>query len=167
MDPISERVLWFVLGLLAGWLSAWLFAARRRGGTPPSPRPELHSPPPEPAPRPAEPPPDLDYPHAPGIARLIDVGAARAAGFNMKHAEDLTIIEGIGPKIDDLLRANGVAGFVELAQIDEANLLEILDRGGPYFRYANPSSWARQAVLVVENRWSELKQLQHELSGLP
>jgi uncharacterized protein (DUF885 family) len=37
---------------------------------------------------------------------MIDVGAARAAGFNMKHADDLTIIEGIGPKSDELLRAN-------------------------------------------------------------
>lgn len=166
MGPISEHALWFVLGLLAGWFSVWLAVTLRRSRIPSPPRPELHAPTPQPAAAPAAEEPAQDYPHAPGVARLIDVSAARAAGFNMKHAEDLTIIEGIGPKIEDLLRANGIAGFLQLAQLNEHELLDLLDRGGPNFRYANPSSWARQAALVVENRWSELKQLQREISGL-
>lgn len=164
MDPISERVPWFVLGVLAGWLSVWLKSALRRSRAPSPPRPELHSPPPEPVAEPLETPPE--YPHAPGIARLIDVSAARAAGFNMKHAEDLTILEGIGPKIEDLLRANGIEGFVQLAQLHADDLADILERGGPSFRYADPSNWARQAALATENRWTELKQLQRELSGI-
>lgn len=164
MDPISERALWFALGVLAGWFSVWLRSALRSSNTPPPPRPELHAPAPEPEPLADDLPPD--YPHTPGVARLIDVGAARAAGFNLKHAEDLTIIEGIGPKIEDLLRANGVAGFAQLAQLHADNLADMLERGGPSFRYANPAHWARQAALAVENRWSELKQLQRELSGI-
>jgi predicted flap endonuclease-1-like 5' DNA nuclease len=165
MNPISERVLWFVLGLLAGWLSVWLASALRRRNIPPPPRPELHMPPPT-APIPAsEPDAQLDYPHTPSTARLIDVSAARAAGFNMKHADDLTIIEGIGPKIEDLLRANGVDGFVQLARLNEQELLDMLERGGPSFRFANPATWDRQAALVVENRWIELKQLQRDLIG--
>lgn len=163
MDPIGERVLWFVLGLLAGWISLGLVLALRRRRAPPS-RPELHAPPqPAPTAPPAEEYRVDDYPHAPGVARLIDVSAARAAGFNMKHAEDLTIIEGIGPKIEDLLRANGIAGLMQLAQLNEHELLDLLDRGGPNFRYANPASWAQQAALAVQNRWSELKQMQREL----
>lgn len=164
MDPIGERALWFVLGLLAGWASVWLVVALRRSNTRSPPRPELHSPP---QPEPASPVEELaeDYPHTPGVARLIDVSAARATGFNMKHAEDLTIIEGIGPKIEELLRAHGIAGFAQLAQLNEHELRDLLDRGGPYFRYANPASWAQQAALAVQNRWAELKQLQHELSG--
>ena len=163
MDPIGARVLWFVLGLLAGWGSIGLVAALRRRRAPQPSRPELHA---SPQPAPAAPVEEHwvdDYPHAPGVARLIDVSAARAAGFNMKHAEDLTIIEGIGPKIEDLLRANGVAGLMQLAQLNEQELLDLLDRGGPNFRYANPASWAQQAALAVQNRWGELKQLQREL----
>lgn len=165
MDPVGERVLWFVLGFLAGAIALRLFQQSRRRATPAV----RHDAEPAMPQRPlssAQAPPDLDYPHAPGPARLIDVGAARAAGFNMKHAEDLTILDGIGPKLEELLRANGVAGFAQLAQLDEPSLLEILDRGGASFRYANPSTWAQQAALVVQNDWAGLKQLQRELTGI-
>jgi len=101
-------------------------------------------------------------------SRVIDVGAARAAGFNLKHDDDLAIIEGIGPKINDLLHANGIKSFAELSRASVPELLEILERGGPHFQLANPGSWARQAALASENRWAELKRLQEELiSGKP
>ena len=96
-------------------------------------------------------------------ARVIDVGAARAAGFNLKHDDDLTIIEGIGPRIDELLHQNGVASFAQLSRLGVPEILEILERGGPHFQLANPGSWARQASLASENRWAELKRLQEEL----
>lgn len=178
MDPISERLLWFVLGFLSGGLTIGGIVARRYRDRPASPsdpafaapsavsRPAVESPGSGPAE--AEPLAEFDYPHVPGPARLIDVGAARATGFNLKHAEDLTILEGIGPKIEDLLRANGITGFAQLAALDEAELLEILDRGGSSFRFANPQHWARQAALAAENRWKELKRLQDELiEGAP
>jgi len=164
MDPIGERVLWFVLGLLAGWLSVWLMSVVRRRSAPPPLRPELHAPLPVPAPA-TSPEPAPDYPHAPPAALLIDVSAARAAGFNMKHADDLSIVEGIGPKIEDLLRANGVDGFVQLAQLDADDLAGILERGGPSFRFANPEHWPEQAALAVQNRWADLKRRQRELIG--
>ncbi len=71
-------------------------------------------------------------------ARVIDVGAARAAGFNIKHDDDLTIIEGIGPRIDELLQQNGVVSFAQLARLGVPEILEILERGGPHFQLANP-----------------------------
>jgi len=164
MDPIGERVLWFVLGLLAGWLSLWLMSVVRRRNAPPPIRPELHAPLPVPAPATSfEPAPD--HPHAPPAALMIDVSAARAAGFNMKHADDLSIVEGIGPKIEDLLRANGVEGFVQLAQLNADDLADILERGGPSFRFANPEHWPEQAALAVQNRWIDLKRRQRELIG--
>jgi len=165
MDPIGERALWFVLGLLAGWLSAWLLRAAGRRKPATASRPELHAPVPilNPSPRHD----DLhEHPHATPTARLIDVSSARAHGFNMKNADDLTIIEGIGPKIEELLHAHGIAGFMQLASASELDLLDLLDRGGPNFRLTNPARWAEQAALVVDNRWSELKELQRALNGI-
>jgi predicted flap endonuclease-1-like 5' DNA nuclease len=168
MDPISERLLWFVLGFLSGGLTIGGIVARRLRRPAPDDAaaafaapaaagdsPHAHAPDREAL-------PETEYPHMPGPARLIDVGAARAAGFNLKHAEDLTIVEGIGPKIEDLLRANGIHGFAQLASLDEGELLRILDRGGASFRFANPEHWAREAALAAENRWKELKRLQDE-----
>lgn len=171
MDPISERLLWFVLGFLSGGLTIGGIVARhhRRPAPPeaatPSVTPAAAGDPPRVPASDGAAPPELDYPHVPGPARLIDVGAARAAGFNLKHAEDLTIVEGIGPKIEDLLRANGIHGFAQLASLDEGELLRILDRGGSSFRFTNPEHWAREAALAAENRWKELKRLQDERIG--
>lgn len=83
----------------------------------------------------------------------------------MKHADDLTIIEGIGPRTDELLRANGIESCVQLAQLHVDDLLDILERGGPNFRLANPADWAQQALLAAENRWKELKLLQAGMIG--
>lgn len=167
MDPISERLLWFVLGFLSGGLIIGGLVARRRrdrgpGLAPPVEPASTATTQPSPVPVP-EPVPEFDYPHVPGPARLIDVGAARAAGFNLKHAEDLTIIEGIGPKIEELLRAHGIEGFDQLARLGEQDLLDILDRGGPSFRFTHPGHWPPQAALAADNRWKDLKRLQEEM----
>ena len=96
---------------------------------------------------------------------VIDIAAAKAAGFTLKNANDLTIVEGIGPKINELFHSNGIKTFAELANTTEAQMRTILDAGGSRFRIANPSTWAQQAALAAENKWAELKKLQDKLSG--
>jgi predicted flap endonuclease-1-like 5' DNA nuclease len=164
MTTVGERLLWFVLGVVAGFVLARFFARKpRQAIEPPTPVPDsTHSPASLPAVAETVPQPSAI---GPSPSRMIDVGAARACGFNMKHAEDLTIIEGIGPKIDDLLRAGGIESFVQLAQLRVDDLLDLLERGGPNFRLANPANWAQQALLAAENRWIELKQLQAGMIG--
>ena len=96
---------------------------------------------------------------------VIDIAAAKAAGFALKNANDLTIVEGIGPKINELFHSNGIKTFAELANTTEAQMRTILDAGGSRFRIANPSTWAQQAALAAENKWAELKKLQDKLPG--
>jgi predicted flap endonuclease-1-like 5' DNA nuclease len=94
---------------------------------------------------------------------LIDMAAAKAAGFALKNADDLEIIEGIGPKIADLLRADGIGSFMELANATPEKIRTILDRAGPNFRVADPATWPEQAELAARNRWRGLKSLQDVL----
>lgn len=164
MNPIGERVLWFALGLLAGAVLGWLLARPRRARAPVPVPVEPATPQPHPAAAGAE--AQAEASAVLASARLVDVGAARAAGFNMKHADDLTVIEGIGPRIHDLLRANGIDSFAQVARLRPDDLLDILERGGPNFRLTDPSTWAQQAALAAENRWKELKELQRQLIGL-
>ena len=164
MNPIGERVLWFVLGLLVGAVFGWLLARPRRSRAPAPLAVEPATLQPHPAAA-----ADEEAPEQAAViasARLIDVGAARAAGFNMKHADDLTVIEGIGPRLHDLLRANGIDSFAQIARLHADDLLDILERGGPNFRLTDPSIWAQQAALAAENRWTELKEFQRQLMGL-
>jgi len=164
MSQIACCFWWLVLGFLLGWLANWLLSKMLRKDFPDRPRIDEAT-----AAREAALNHDaLVEAAAAPPARVIDVGAARAAGFNLKHDDDLTIIEGIGPKIDDLFHANGVVSFAQLARLSVPEMLDILERGGPHFQLANPGSWARQAVLASENRWAELKRLQEDLiAGRP
>lgn len=78
-------------------------------------------------------------------------------------ADDLTRIEGIGPKISSVLQAAGIATFVDLANADTAHLKQILVDAG--LRIQNPSTWPEQAALAGAGRWEDLKALQGQLSA--
>lgn len=159
--PVSaDAAWWFLAGLLAGVAIGVLIARRPRRDAARGTRAE-----PEPIPFVAEPvasPLAVEVPTRPPPMRTVDVAAARAAGFNLRHAEDLTIIEGIGRHVEDLLRGHGIASFAQLARRDVADLHAILEDGGPHFQYTQPAPWPHQALLASENRWAELKALQAE-----
>ena len=96
---------------------------------------------------------------------VIDVEAAKAAGFDMKGPDDLEVVEGVGPKIAQLLRQHGVTTFVQLASASPVEIAAILEKGGPNFRVANPGTWPEQAGYCVRNDWAGLKRLQDRLTA--
>jgi predicted flap endonuclease-1-like 5' DNA nuclease len=77
--------------------------------------------------------------------------------------DDLTRIEGIGPKIKSVLQAAGVATFADLANTEVESLKKILVDAG--LRIHNPASWPEQAALAAAGQWDELKALQERLSA--
>lgn len=85
--------------------------------------------------------------------------ALKALGFNT-NPNDLKIVEGIGPKIEELLNAAGIHTLDELSNTTVARLYEILDAAGDNFRLAKPATWPRQAGLAADGRWDELKAYQ-------
>ncbi len=95
----------------------------------------------------------------------IDVAAARAAGIEIKGPDDLELIEGIGPKIAELLNQAGVHRFRELAQMTPEQIQPILDRAGANYKLADPSTWPEQALLAANNHWRGLKSLQDVLTA--
>ncbi len=95
----------------------------------------------------------------------LDIASAKAAGIIVKDENDLTVIEGIGPKIAELLKANGVNNLKELSEVDTGKIQGILNKGGSQFQMANPGTWPDQATLACNNRWPALKSLQNVLDG--
>jgi predicted flap endonuclease-1-like 5' DNA nuclease len=79
--------------------------------------------------------------------------------------DDLTRIEGIGPKISEVLQATGIRTFAQLAGTEVRRLQEILEAAGPNLRLANPSTWPEQAGLAAKGDWAALETLQDELQG--
>lgn len=79
--------------------------------------------------------------------------------------DDLKIVEGIGPKIADLLNKEGIRTWKQLSETSVDRLRSILDAAGPNFQIHDPATWPKQADLANQSKWDELKKLQDELSG--
>jgi len=94
-------------------------------------------------------------------------GAAAAIMFAGKKVkpDDLKIIEGIGPKIAELLTNAGIKTWKALSETSADRLNEILDAAGPSYQIHNASTWPEQAGLAANGEWDTLKKLQEELDG--
>ncbi|MGG5902961.1 50S ribosomal protein L17 [Sphingobacterium daejeonense] len=82
-----------------------------------------------------------------------------------KAGYDLTIVEGIGPKIAEVLATAGIATYAELAKTDAEKVKEILTEAGSNFNTADPTTWAEQAQLAADGKFEELEKLKAELDG--
>lgn len=89
----------------------------------------------------------------------------KAIGFAGAKSDDLKIVEGIGPKIEELLKNAGIGDWKALATAKKERLQAILDAAGSRYKLANPGTWAKQAELADAGKWQELKEYQDYLSG--
>lgn len=79
--------------------------------------------------------------------------------------DDLTKIEGVGPKLASVLADGGLNSYAAVAAASVEDIQKILDEAeGNYARF-NPETWPQQAQLAAEGKWDELKALQDELDG--
>jgi ribosomal protein L13 len=79
--------------------------------------------------------------------------------------DDLKIVEGIGPKIEELLNAAGIMTYSDLASSDVAKIEEILTAAGPRFSIHKPTTWPTQSALARDGKFEELEVLKKELDG--
>jgi predicted flap endonuclease-1-like 5' DNA nuclease len=98
-------------------------------------------------------------------ALLARFAALEAALASATVGDDLTRIEGIGPKIQGLLNDAGIRTWGQLATTPADRLKNILHLAGEKFQMHDPSSWPDQAKLAAEGRWEELDELQDILQG--
>lgn len=112
-------------------------------------------------------------PAAPAVVEPVaetsaTVAAAQAPKAPVKKGvkeNDLKIVEGIGPKIEQLLHDGGIMTWAELATTPVTRLREILDAAGPRFQIHDPGTWPSQAKFAAEGKWDELKEYQDMLTG--
>lgn len=78
--------------------------------------------------------------------------------------DDLKIVEGIGPKIEQLLNKEGILTFVQLANTSPERIKEILVAAGSRFQMHDPATWPQQSALARDDKWDELKAWQDELN---
>jgi predicted flap endonuclease-1-like 5' DNA nuclease len=181
-----DKFWWLTLGLLIGWIVHWIFNILfckckctnencSKHGT----KKTLPTPYNDPARsnlRPNSPPPATVLPPVTDAATstttsVSDVTPVAAvlptlAAFLTKDGQDnLQVIEGIGPKISELLNNAGIHRFHELATTPVATLEGILKEGGSHFQLANPGTWPEQAALIAKGDIAEFERLIGELKG--
>ncbi len=75
--------------------------------------------------------------------------------------DDLTVINGIGPRVSSVLRAAGIKSFSKLAQKEPEEIQGILVAENPRLtRLTDPSTWHEQARMAADAEWEDLRALQ-------
>lgn len=79
--------------------------------------------------------------------------------------DDLKKIEGVGPKIAQILQDNGILTFEDLGKAKVTSLRKFLAEAGPRYKMHQPGTWPKQAKLAAKGQWDKLAKLQDELKG--
>lgn len=94
------------------------------------------------------------------IARFV---VGEPAPVEAPAPDDLASLEGIGPKVNQILQAAGITTFAQLAKANVEHLNELLEAND--LQFMDPAYWPEQARLLVEGKAEELAELQEKLKG--
>ncbi len=105
------------------------------------------------APPPGEPEPAVT------VTATPDIAAAAAVLGRPVTLDDLQLVSGIGPNVEQLCHGIGIRTWFDLSTTEVSLLRTMLLDAGPRFRAHDPSTWPEQAGLLTEGRWQEFKEL--------
>ncbi len=74
--------------------------------------------------------------------------------------DDLTKIEGIGPKAAEALVNAGIITYAQLAKSKADSIKELLTEANSRMAHLDPTSWPKQAKMAADGKWDELKEWQ-------
>lgn len=104
-------------------------------------------------------------PKAKKVAATPKPASAPASAPATTESDDLKKIEGIGPKISELLNNAGIFTFTQLANTEAAKIKEILADAGNRYKTHDPTTWPAQAKMAADGDWAKLQTWQDELDG--
>lgn len=77
--------------------------------------------------------------------------------------DNLQIIEGIGPKMESILKENGIGTFSALAGKSTSEVQAVLDKYGDKYKIIDPLTWSQQAGYAANGDYEGLIDLQKKL----
>jgi len=107
---------------------------------------------------------------APAAAPVAEAPAApkavRAAKKKTSAGDDLTVIEGIGPKSVKALEKAGITTWAQIASMTAEELDDVVRvQGGVSLVAGSTKSWPKQAKLLVEGKFEEFQAYIGKLKG--
>lgn len=85
--------------------------------------------------------------------------------LSSKKPDDLKVVEGIGPKVEQALKDNGITSWEELSAAEVDKIKEILTEAEGNFAGQDPTTWPEQAKLAAAGEFEKLNKWQDELDG--
>ena len=95
----------------------------------------------------------------------FDAAAAKAVFGKTIKQDDLTVVEGIGPKIKELFHNHDVTTWAALSKCSVEKCEAVLKSGGKRFELHKPGTWPKQADMAANGLWKELNEWQDLLDG--
>jgi len=93
----------------------------------------------------------------------VEAHAAPQAHQPEASPDDLTTLEGIGPKVSEILAEAGYTSFADLANADAVEVDKVLDANK--LQMLDSAGWIEQAKLAAAGDMEGLAKLQDELKG--
>ena len=166
LERIDSGIMWIILLIIAG-LGFWFWMMREQGNAEEAAEEALDLA--ESIKRKVEikstPEPDAKQEVTPIPTRPVPPAAPApvpAPVPTVVEPDDLTRIEGIGPKMADILIAAGIDSYAKLAALSEDAIAEIVKAGGGR-KSASMGTWAAQAKLAAKGDWNGLAKYQTKL----
>ncbi|WP_285652016.1 30S ribosomal protein S2 [Allomuricauda sp. NBRC 101325] len=94
-----------------------------------------------------------------------DAPKAEKAPKKGTKSDDLTKIEGIGPKAAEALVESGIVSFSDLASADTDDIKSVLTEASSTLAHLDPTSWPKQAKMAAAGEWEELQEWQDKVKG--
>ncbi|WP_088288433.1 hypothetical protein [Kineosporia sp. A_224] len=94
-----------------------------------------------------------------------DLDAGRRVLGVPVRLDDLKLVEGVGPKIEQLLHADDIRTWRDLSQAGVDRLRRVLEDAGPRYQLHDPGTWPQQAELLARGAWEEFQTLTESLKG--
>lgn len=79
--------------------------------------------------------------------------------------DDLTKVEGVGPKAAEALTNAGITTFAKMADTKPEKMKEILTEASSRMAHLDPTTWPKQAKMAADEKWDELKEWQENAKG--
>ncbi len=95
----------------------------------------------------------------------VNVEAVEEAVETEGKADDLTKIEGVGPKAAEALTNAGLSTYAKVALADADKMKEVLTEASSRMAHLDPTSWPKQAQMAADGKWDELKEWQDSVKG--
>ncbi|MFT7251653.1 MAG: putative flap endonuclease-1-like 5' DNA nuclease [Flavobacterium sp.] len=93
----------------------------------------------------------------------FNAGAAKAVFGKKIIEDDLKLVEGIGPKIEELFKTSGILTWKRLSETSVDRCNKILHKAGERYKIHDPGTWPRQSKLAYQSKWQKLKDWQDKL----